>query len=91
MANEHGGKTVAVTVHYGSQSETENFDRNDSVETVFDWAVDKFAIDPTKAADYELALAGAEDALPSDTKIGKLAKGASTLNLDLLAGDLVNG
>lgn len=82
---------IAVTVNYQQRAETHAFRPSETVEEVLDWATGKFGIDPGMAGEFELALHGVQGELPAKDNLGRLAKGAKSIALDLVRGEIANG
>lgn len=85
--------TISVTVHYQSKDATKAFSPSTSVEEILDWALafSEFAIDPSMVNEFALARHGDKDELALGDHLGKLAKGAKAVALDLVRGDIANG
>ena len=85
------GPDITVTVNYQSRSESSTFSRGAKVDEVLHWAVTVFGIDAALATEMELTLAGEKDELSGTKPLAALVKGASTLVVDLVRGDIANG
>ncbi|PHQ86505.1 MAG: hypothetical protein COB65_01120 [Thalassobium sp.] len=67
------------------------FAPNTKVEDVLLWAIGVFGIDASLATEMELAVAGEEGELAGGKPLASITKGAETLVLDLVRGDIANG
>ena len=88
---KHGNSEITVTVNYQEQTKSHDFGRGAKVSDVLLWAIGAFSIDDTIATEMELALEGSKDELPGSKPLASLARGSSTLSLDLIRGDIANG
>src|SRR5438128_2563649 len=80
--------TIPVTVNYQQRAETHAFLPSTKLEEVLDWAIDKFAIDLGMAGEFEVALHGIPGELPGHDNLGRVAKGAKSIALDLVRGEI---
>ena len=88
---QHGNAEITVTVNYQNQTKARDFGRGAKVSEVLLWAIGAFSIDDTIATEMELAVEGSKDELPGSKPLASLARGDSTLVLDLVRGDIANG
>lgn len=88
----HHTTDVTVTVYYQAEHRHRPFKRNATVEDVLVWAVKAFKdIDPSMAAEFELARHNQKEELPGTEHVGHLAGHSHELALDLVRGDIANG
>lgn len=88
---EGNGPDITVTVNYQARSESNSFSRGAKVEEVLLWAINVFGIDAALATEMELTLTGQQDELSGMKPLASLAKGSSSLAVDLVRGDIANG
>ena len=89
--NDKGGREVTVAVNYQARTETETFSRDTKIEEVLVWAVGIFGIDASLATEMELVITGQQDELSVAKPLATIVRGASTVTLDLVRGDIANG
>jgi hypothetical protein len=65
-------KRIKTTVHYLEKTAEHEFPPGARVRTVKEWAVDKFHVSPTDAAEHVLQLCGTKDRPVSDTRLHEL-------------------
>jgi hypothetical protein len=87
----HHSRNVEVIVHYQVASHHREFKRFQTIETVLDWAIPAFGIDPTMAPEFELARPETKEELPLNEHLGHLAGRHDRLELNLVRGDIANG
>ena len=87
----HHTGDVNVTVFYQAEDGRRDFKRQATVEDVLTWAIKVFNIDPSMAAEFELARRGQTEQLPGSEHVGHLAGRHHELALDLVRGDIANG
>lgn len=87
----HHHRHIEVVVHYQVDSHRHTFKRSQTVETVIDWAIPAFGIDPTMAPEFELARHGSKEELPLSEHLGHLAGRNDCLELDLVRSEMPNG
>jgi hypothetical protein len=90
----HRHKRIAVTVDYGGDTIEHVYPPSATVMSVLKWAVgpDGFNIDPSFAAEMQLALVGSLTELPDSAHIGRYVHGHEhKLELTLIRGVIPNG
>lgn len=88
----HKQKHIKVEVFYGGGEHKKEYPPTAKVETVREWAVKEFRIDPSKAPKMELAKHGTKVELPRDARIGRFVPPKEDeLKLDLIEGVKPNG
>ena len=88
----HRTRSIEVIVHYMSRSAHRQYPPSARVETVLAWALREFSIDPAIAPEFELALAGSTEELPSSRHIGSLIRHpCGRVEMNLIRGVIPNG